>query len=150
MKRLILERKASTPTETEGFLTLPGGGVLATIERPWIEAGTPGGKPFASCVPAGVYDLIPHTRGNGAEVVALVNEFLGVYYLDDDVPDSGGRYLILMHVANWAHDVVGCIGPGLYHADNNQGRMVASSGKAMRRVMNFINGEQAQLEIRWL
>lgn len=150
LKRLILERKPTTPTHTEGFLTLSGVGICATIERPYIDDGSPGGKPFASCVPSGVFDLIPHTRGDGAKVVALVNPALGVHYLDDDRPAEGGRYLILIHVGNWAHDVVGCIAPGLYHADNSQGRMVSSSKKAMRRIMDFINEGEAQIEIRWI
>ena len=150
MKRLLVERKPSTATHTEAFLTLQGVGLLASIERPWIDAPTPGGKPYASCVPAGVYDLKLHKRGDGSIVPALINPALGVHYLEDDLPDAGGRFLILMHVGNWAHDVVGCIAPGLYHADNPQGRMVSSSGKSMRRVMSFIGDDDAQLEIRWL
>lgn len=150
MKRLLIERKPSTATHTESFLTLAGKSILATIERPWIDALTPGGKPYASCVPAGVYDLKAHTRGDGAEVVALINPALGVHYVEDDLPDAGGRFLILIHVGNWAHDVVGCIAPGLYHADNPQGRMVSHSAVAMRRIMSFIQGDEAQIEIRWL
>lgn len=154
MKHLTLDRKPTTATETEGFLTMPGqgGGVLATIERPWIDRddGVPGGKPYESCVPAGKYKLIPHTRPDGAEVVALVNEDLGVYYLEEHMPDEGGRFLILCHVANWPFNVVGCIGPGLYHNDSSQGRMVSSSGKAMRRLMRYIDGDDATLEIRWI
>lgn len=150
MKRILIDRKPSTATLTESFLTLPGSGVLAGIERPWIDDGTPGGKPFESCVPAGVYETRPHTRPDGAEVIALFNEDLGVYYEQVDVPDEGGRYLILMHVANWVHEIVGCYGPGLYHADNPNGRMVSSSGKAMRRVMNYIDGDDCTIEIRWI
>lgn len=152
MKFLTLDRKPTTDTETEGFLTLPGVGILATIEQPWRvdPDGAQGGQPFKSCVPAGTYQLIPHTRPDGAEVVALVGEEQGVFYLDEHRGDAGGRYLILFHVANWAHDVVGCIGPGLYHKDSNQGRMVSSSGKSMRRLMNYIDGDDATVEIRWL
>lgn len=152
MKFITLDRKPTTETETEGFLTLPGSGLLATIERPWIEApdNAPGGLPFKSCVPVGKYQLIPHTRPDGSEVVALIGEAQGVYYLDEDRPNAIGRYLCLFHVANWAHDVVGCIGPGLYHKDSNQGRMVSSSGKSMRRLMNYIDGDDATLEIRWI
>lgn len=150
MKRLLIERKPDGTKETESFLTLPGLCVLAGIERPWIDAPTPGGKPFASCVPAGVYDIRPHTRGSGAEVIALINPDLGVHYLDSDRPPEGGRFLILMHVANWASDVVGCIGPGKYHADSSKGRMVASSKSSMKTVMDYIDGDDAQIEIRWL
>lgn len=150
MKRILIERKPTLTTHCESFLTLPGVGVLAGIERPWIvdPAGSPGGKPFESCVPVGVYETRPHTRPDGAEVIALTNPALDVFYLDSDRADGVGRYLILLHVANWVTDVVGCHAPGLYHADNPNGRMVASSGKAMRRVMNFIDGDDCEIEIR--
>lgn len=153
MKRILIERKPSVVTHCESFLTLAGKSVLAGLERPWIEnpIGTPGGKPYESCVPVGVYETKPHTRGpkNGnAKVIALINPDLGVYDLEDDLPPEGGRFLILLHKANWVHQVVGCCCPGLYHADSVSGRMVSSSRTAMRRVMQFIDGDDCEIEIR--
>lgn len=150
MKRILIERKPSVVTHCESFLTLTDKAVLAGLERPWIEnpTETAGGKPYESCVPVGVYETIPHTRGDGAEVIALINPDLGVYYLEDDLPDEGGRFLILLHVANWVHQVVGCCAPGLYHADSANGRMVSSSRAAMRKVMQFIDGDDCEIEIR--
>jgi hypothetical protein len=150
MKRILIERKPTLTTHCESFLTLPGVGVLAGIERPWIPdpAGSAGGKPFESCIPVGVYETLPHTRPDGAHVVALFNHELGVYYAKADRPNDTGRYLILLHVANWVSEVVGCCAPGLYHADNPNGRMVSSSGKAMRRIMNYIDGDDCEIEIR--
>jgi hypothetical protein len=149
MKHLLLERMPTTATETQGFLSF-GDEILATIERPWIPADTPGGKPNESCVPDGKYKLIPHTRPDGKEVVALVNESLGVYYLAEDRPDGIGRYLILCHIANWVHDVIGCIGPGLSKGGSARGPMVKSSKAAMSRLMEYINGDDAEIEIRWV
>lgn len=150
MKQLLLERPKglATNTETPGFLSFAGS-LLATIERPWIE-GYPGGKPYESCVPAGTYDLRLHARSSGAVVVALVNEDLGVYYLEKDMPAEGGRFLILMHIANWVKNVVGCIGPGLWKTDSAKDPMVKSSRLAMKRIMDYIDGDDAQLEIRWI
>ena len=149
MKRILIERKPSRATHCESFLTLASNSVLAGIERPWIEnpTGTPGGKPFESCVPVGVYETRPHTRSN-AQVIALINHDLGVYYLEDDMPAEGGRFLILLHVANWVNEIVGCCAPGLYHADSANGRMVSSSGTAMRRLMQFIDGDDCEVEIK--
>lgn len=147
MKNLLLERLPTTPKYTEGFLSWRGG-IVATMERPWIAANTPGGKPYESCVPAGVYKLRPHIRGDGKEVVALVNPALGVYYLEDDMPGEGGRFLILIHIANWVEDVVGCIGPGLWKQDSTKGRMVSSSKSAMKKIMEYIDGDEAEIEIR--
>lgn len=157
MKHLLLERMPTTATETQGFLSF-GKEILATIERPWIPADTPGGKPNESCVPAGKYRLIPHTRPDPdptddkppQEVIALVNESLGVYYLADDRPDGVGRFLILCHIANWVFNVIGCIGPGLAKGPSAKGPMVKSSKAAMRRLMDYIDGEDAELEIRWI
>ena len=157
MKHLLLERKPTTLTETEGFLSFTRT-IVATIERPWIPGDTPGGTPYLSCVPSGLYTLRPHTRPDpdptddkpGQEVVALVNPALGVYYLEDDLPAEGGRFLILMHIGNWAHDVVGCIAPGLAKGPSMQGPMVKSSAAAMRKLMAYLDGEEAELEIRWI
>ena len=75
---------------------------------------------------------------------------MGVYYLEDDLPPEGGRYLILMHIANWSHNVVGCIGPGLGKASHTDGPMVTSSKAAMNKIMDYIDGDDAELEIRWI
>ncbi len=150
MKHILLEREPCSHTETEGFMSWPGV-VVATIEQEWREDPMrKGGESNNSCVPAGTYKLIPHTRPGNVQVVALVNEDLGVYYLEDDLPDEGGRFLILCHVANWAHDVVGCIGPGIGKADSAQGPMVTSSKAAMKKLMDYIDGDDAVLEIRWI
>lgn len=152
MKKLLLERKKSdeSDTETEGFLSFPRQ-ILATIEQEWRrDPARPGGVSFNSCVPVGTYQLRPHTRPDGKNVVALVNEDLGVFYLEEDMPPEGGRYLILMHIANWSKDVVGCIGPGTGKADSDDGPMVTSSTAAMKKVMDYIDGDDAILEIRWI
>jgi hypothetical protein len=153
MKHLLLERPKglATDTETQGFLSFARH-VVATIEQEWRDGGVdnPGGEPFNSCVPNGKYKLIPHTRPDDKIVMALINEDLGVYYLKEDRVDNVGRYLILMHIANWAEDVVGCIGPGTGKVDSNKGPMVTSSKAAMKKIMDYIDGDDAVLEIRWV
>ncbi len=149
MKHLLLERQPTTSTHTEGFLSF-NDEILATLERPWIDEGYPGGKPFKSCIPSGIYELVPHARPDGRLVMALVNPDLGVYRYEEDRPDGKGRYLILIHVANWVHDIVGCIAPGLAKTTSPRGRMVTKSSRAMNRIMDYINSEQAEIEIRWI
>ena len=107
---------------------------IHTLERPWI-AGLPGGMPFESCVPDGEYELIPHTRPNGDRVFALRNPDCGVYYTDQERAGRDGRYLILIHSANWVEQVVGCIAPGLVRTIANNKRMVRSSRQAVSRIM---------------
>jgi hypothetical protein len=149
-RKLLLERFPSGLKETQGLLTFKGQ-ALCTIEQEWRPTDDHlGGTNFNSCVPDGEYTLRPHTRPDGKHVVALENHDLNVYYNQTDVPDSGGRYLILMHIANWAHNVVGCIGPGLSKADSAQGPMVTNSSAAMSSIMNYVNGHEAQIDIRWI
>ena len=145
MKTLILTREQSSKSETMGLLTVNGVS-LHTIERPWIPSH-PGGKPFSSCVPAGTYKLVPHTRSNGDQVVALVNPGMAVYYQSSDRPTDAGRYLILIHSGNWSTDVVGCIAPGVDRATSAQGVMVTKSRVAMRLIMEYIAGDPAEIEI---
>jgi len=153
MKRILLERPKglATNTHTQGFMSFDRE-ILATIEQEWRPAvnGDPGGEPNNSCVPNGIYQLIPHTRPDLKQVVALVNEDLGVYYLDEHRADGKGRFLILIHIGNWVTDIIGCIAPGLSKGNSDQGRMVQSSSTAMSRLMDYINGEDAVLEIRWI
>jgi Family of unknown function (DUF5675) len=157
VKRLLLERLPTTADHTEGFLSWAGE-VVCTIERPWIEDpdGNLGGKPNESCVPAGVYELRPYTRSrDGKHVVALVNEKLGVYFSKADMlaAGKGGRFKILIHIANWVKDIIGCIGPGIYKADTSlsSGRMVAKSTDAMKLIMAYVEKyDLDEIEIRWI
>jgi len=146
MNTLLLQRETPSDIATMGVLTF-GGVTLETLERPWIPT-EPGGKPFESCVPAGRYMLIQHTRRNGDKVVAMVNPGLAVYYLKDDRPNGVGRYLNLLHSANWVHEIEGCIAPGLGRAVTEQGLMVTQSRKAMALIMGWLSDDAAELLIK--
>lgn len=113
-----------------------------TIERPWIpDINWAGGKKRESCVPDGVYALEPFIRPNDDEVYQLVNELLGVYRFEEDIPEGKqARSLILIHVANFIKDIIGCIGPGLSQTEHPEyGQMVGSSRAAMFEVMERLN-----------
>jgi hypothetical protein len=129
-------RERSTNTETMGRMSFDSSfndSTLHTIEQEWRPTA-PGGEPNNSCVPAGGYDLIPHTRPNGDEVFALINPGLGVFYQAEDRPSGVGRFLILIHAGNYAHDIIGCIAPGLGRSGD---AMVTSSRDAMDIVRAF-------------
>ena len=144
---LTLERFSYAPEDTEGVLTV-GNFVLATMERPWIPWDARGGKPFASCIPDGEYILDPWTRPNRGDVYILSNPELGVYRLKDDRPREFGRYLVLMHVANYVGDIVGCVGPGTRRTvmknrkTGKYERAVASSGEAMKIITEQLGREE--------
>ncbi len=130
---LILVRDSYGPVQTFGKLFAEAG-TFHTIERPWIQGPDLGGLSNESCVPDGIYQLVPHTRPNNDKVVALVNEELGVWYQKNDRPDNWGRYLVLIHVANFVDDVIGCIGPGAARTIANNRPMVTSSRATMQRI----------------
>jgi hypothetical protein len=144
---LTLERFSYASTETEGVLSLPDHN-LATIERPWVLHDDVGGKPFESCIPDGEYRIDPWTRPNRGEVYILSNPDLGVYRLEEDRPRGVGRYLVLIHVANYVRNVVGCVGPGTQRVimrDKKTGtyeRAVSSSGEAMKILRSVLGREE--------
>lgn len=112
MGQIILERFCYSDAVTLGNMRLDGGQEICTLERPWLD-GMPGGVSRESCVPDGEYELVPHTRQNGDEVFALRNPDCHVYYTEDERGDKPGRFLILIHSANWVSQIVGCIAPGM-------------------------------------
>lgn len=141
--QIKLERYSYSATETEGELLMRiGGQVLsyATIERPWIPNpnGAKGGTPMVSCVPDGAYVLSPWTRPNGDKVYILYSPELGVYRTPDEHEPGRGRNLILIHKANWADQVNGCIAPGMMRSpmvrNGSVQQAVGMSGVAMQHL----------------
>ncbi len=136
---MILSRFAYTPTDTQGRLII-GDWSCWTIEQPWVRGETPGGKPFSSCIPDGTYKIRRHERPNGDTVLLLTNPDLGVYYQDWDRPEDNqgrraGRYLCLIHPANTARQVHGCIAPGKRRIHTNDGMFVTDSQATMIEIM---------------
>ncbi len=126
---ITLQRFSYALTETEGRL-LVGDHVFPTIERPWKD-----NLPFESCIPDGEYELRPWKRPSGDEVYILKNPALNVNHYDKA---DGSRFLILIHAANFAEDVNGCIAPG--HSRNIivGRRAVTSSRVTMKRLRRLL------------
>lgn len=149
MNRLVLRRELEDLEKVErdecifGLLEPLG---LYTIERPWVPSA-PGGKPFESCVPAGIYKLSEHIRADGSRVPVLINPGLAVFHRPGDRPNKVGRYFVLIHIANWVHDIVGCIGVGMARASSGQGPMVTKSADAMKILMDYIHNLNWEIEL---
>lgn len=104
----VIERFCTDPVAgTFGRLLLNDVRHAFSIEQPWRN-----NEPFRSCVPAGIYDLVPFLSKTKYphETYALVNEELGVYL--NDQCDGVSRYACLLHSANLAAELQGCIGFG--------------------------------------
>lgn len=104
-----LSRFGSIPeVGTPGFFNIDSQ-EFPTIEREWLD-----NAPFVSCVPLGRYRIVHYSSRKYPEAYALVNEDLGVYLNKEDMhTDSSGRYSILIHSANLASELAGCIAPGI-------------------------------------
>ncbi len=148
---LELTRDLKAPTCTLGWLGLSGR-KWASIERPWVPntAGGRGGSKGVSCVPTGEYRLEPHSTEAHPKVWALVNHQLDVYHWDADVPPSRvglGRTVVLIHVANWASELRGCIAIGKTRAkDGTHGWMIQESRDAVNELRMAI-GKTVDLKL---
>ena len=150
-----LRRFSYAPTETEGILMLNDGTTFATIEQPWVPNpnGALGGKPFHSCVPDGMYRVMPHVSKSKGNVWIFWNPELGVWKFPQDHLETGddGRDVCYMHSANWAAQLEGCVAPGLFRRPMlRKGQAftenaVTSSGAAMRKLHEALGGSRQHI-----
>lgn len=78
--------------------------ICYTVEQLWKD-----NKPFVSCIPEGKYKLVDFKSSKYGETVALVNHDNHVYAHKNG---PGDRYACLLHAANYAPQLQGCIAPG--------------------------------------
>lgn len=129
---------------------------LHTMERAWIPNpdGGRSGKRFESCISPGTYRLVQHRSEKYPLSWALINPDLDVYHWPADVPanrKAQARQTILIHPANFWHDLLGCIGPGRNRARQSNGEwMVERSRDAMNLVKTIIGSTlDVSLTIQW-
>jgi hypothetical protein len=153
---VTLKRYSYGEFETEGVLIV-GNQVFATIEQPWTPNpnGFKGGKPFESCIPDGMYRLTAWESPSKGPVYIIWNPDLGVYRFPQDHDAGSGRDLCLIHVANWARQIQGCIAPGIVRRPmfDKKGdfghavQAVSKSGDAMRLIRERLFDSQHLLNI---
>lgn len=152
MKTLTLVRDIRHSTVTLGWLTL-GNRKWATLERPFIVCphGGKGGLKSKSCVPVGEYRLYPHDTEAFPKVWALVNPSLDVYHYPHEVPkfkEGVARTAVLIHVANWVHELRGCIAIGTTRQkDTADTWMVKNSRDAINQLRMAMGNEMHNLII---
>lgn len=99
---ITLKRVQSDDTCTRGLITLEDGTLIYSLELPWKN-----NEKNVSCVPPGVYQLIPYTS----------HKHDSTWYLQNADLDVGGdgahRSFCEIHSANWASQLEGCIALGL-------------------------------------
>jgi hypothetical protein len=138
-----LMRDTKTKYETLGWLTI-GSKKWPTIERVWTPSeNSPAGKRSASCVPLGDYKLVPHSGDKFSRVWALVNTTLDIYHWPWEIPKTKepfARSVCLLHPANYAVELEGCVAPGLKRIyDQMSGRWyVRSSRDAINEIRSAL------------
>jgi hypothetical protein len=150
---LVLRRDMPLGQCTLGVLTV-GDRRFQTIERPWVDNtfGGKSGAKFVSCVAPGLYRVERFVRPSGEKAFILSNPELDVYRSDEEVEQcSKGtdlcRTRVLMHIANYVEDVVGCIGVGEERKYVAYKWMVTKSKQSMALLRSLI-GSDLDLKLR--
>jgi len=118
VKWMQIVREPEQSKETIGHLTCFEGETsflkLATVELPWNN-----NQQGKSCIPVGEYVVKKRTSPKH-----------GQHFIIENVPN---RSFCLIHSANYIRELLGCIAPGLSHADIDKDGLldVASSKNAM-------------------
>lgn len=119
MFKWVLQRIWQDEKSTVGTLTNEKGPVCWAVELPWRE-----NLSGISCIPAGTYPLTIRYTPTRKD-----------HLLISDVPKRSG---ILIHIANNATELRGCIGPGLGVYDwSSSGWGVQSSALALQRILKL-------------
>ena len=131
---ITLERVAHDSSfGTLGKLTIKGE-VFWTIEQDWEN-----NLPFKSCIPNGEYYLFKYNSPKYGKCYIMENESLNVAkYKKEGVK----RFACLVHPANKASQLQGCIAPGLKIGMLGDELAVLNSRKALERIHGLLETEK--------
>lgn len=108
------------------------------IEKPWRD-----NAPFVSCIPAGIYTLVPYSSNKYPDVYAFEGGSVSI----KETPPAK-RYKCLIHVANWGRQVQGCLGLGL--AELKGGELgVSRSRDAISELRQILGEYEHKVVISW-
>ncbi len=132
---LKVRRETFSPKSTIGDMAVDGQHFCYTLERPRADLGTPetlkGPDGLAHpCIPAGIYKT---ERFNSPHFSTMVLRLI-------DVP---GRTNILIHPANWAYQLEGCIAVGAQKGLD----YIGSSRAAFDALMEKTAGQDVEVDI---
>lgn len=106
--QIVRSKKLSTPEATYGTLSFNGALVGFTVEQPWNN-----NIKDMSCFPEGHYQLLAHDSPKHPNSVAFHNPALNVYAEPNMLPSGVvGRTDCLIHPANFAQELEGCVAVG--------------------------------------
>lgn len=146
VNKLVLVRGEGDSDFQRGELTYKGKFVAHSMERGWNA-----NRPFVSCLPKGLYALVPYIykQGQSGEVVTfvLVNNVIGITAKKES-GNKSVRYSCCLHYANWAEQLQGCISFGGSVSNMKSKPSVSGSKKATNKVLRLIHAQNiTHLEI---
>lgn len=112
---------------------------LHGIEQAWRD-----NKPFKSCIPSGTYTLLPWESEKFGDCYAFVGGEVSLY------KGNAPRYACLIHSANYASQLQGCMAVGLAKGHDNGKPAVWNSRKAIRKLQDVVGEGPAHVHIRWI
>lgn len=138
---ITLCRTEHTSTHTAGYMVV-NGKKFFTMEREWNN-----NKVGSSCVPTGVYRVRAYDSPRFGKTWILSNPSLGI----GEFPGQSRRSGILIHHANFAFELQGCIAPGLSYGplqyQHKTYPAVRSSRDAMKMLQSMLP-QAFELEIK--
>ena len=140
MKTVLINRFESSERGTRSTVTC-GDDLWHGIERPWLD-----NRPFESCIPSGVYGLLPWDSPKYGEVYIFVGGSVGL------TEGDGDRYACLIHAANYPRQLQGCLALGQNSTDyyeQEKSAAVWSSKAAVGDFRRTVGYEPMQAIIRW-
>ncbi len=108
----------------------------------FVERAEGGNVAGISCVPEGIYDLLPHKSPKFGDCYALSAPTLGVTVYGPSL-----RTHCLIHKANKPSQLEGCLAPGLNFGFIGNEWAVTNSTQAFNDLMKELDGEAAILTI---
>lgn len=130
MREFIIERFCdSEQMGVFGRLLLDGVQVAYSVEQTWRD-----NQPFISCIPAGRYEVEFYDSPKHGKTWALKNLTLGVGVYEGDAL----RYACLIHAANMASELQGCLAFGLDLGMIGREWAVTRSGDLTRNIIRQI------------
>ena len=141
MKTLYINRYSSSERGTQSNVVYETN-KWHGLERPWLD-----NLPYESCIPSGVYSLLPWTSPKYGEVYIFVGGEVGIN--DGD----GSRFACLIHPANYTRQLQGCLCLGKKKSDyyeSEKSSAVWSSKDALADFRDVMSYEPMQAVIRWV
>ena len=116
---------------------------LFGLERSWVH-----NRSNISCIPTGVYTLLPWDSPRYGHVWAFCGGTVTPF--SNDSPSYAGRWGCLIHPANYWNQLEGCLALGQNTGEKNNDLCVWSSRKACDDFQELLGYEPLVAYIRWV